>query len=103
MGKKSKFKKFKRIAAQLPAINTRAVIGETVSGSDAIKMGLESDKGINPAFQYRRKRMVERSLNHPRNMKRAYYRSGLDGVTGYANAVIKFATEQQKQNDRVPK
>jgi hypothetical protein len=96
MGKAAKFKRLRKLAAQLPQINTRAVVGERISGKEL--MGLEKDAKGNPIdsrLTYTRKKIVTVPLNHHKKMKQFYNKYGTDGVKGYIAAVIDTHEKQK--------
>jgi hypothetical protein len=94
MGKKSKHKKIRKIAANLPTIHRRAVIGSQVPGyeiTEAEAQGMEVD----PKSIYRRKQEVAVPLNHERKMKQLYQKHGPKGVEMYVRAVVDYETQRQ--------
>lgn len=97
MGKKAKFKKIRRLANQLPEINTKIIVGETLTGSQVVYDGVSEIDGkpVNHAAFYKKKRIVEKPLNHNRKMKKMYNKYGAAGVNHYANAVIQYAKQKQ--------
>lgn len=97
MGKASKLKKIRRIALQMPVINTHRIVGEKVSGHDVLESGVKEVEGkpVDHRLNYRKKKSIEVPLNHNKNMKRLYNKLGVNAVQGYINAVIQY----QKQHD----
>lgn len=87
MGKSAKFKKLRRLALQLPAIETKRVVGEKILGQDVKDTEIPEGMKINPLLTYRRKKLVTVPLNHSRNLKRAYMKQGMQGAAMYSNAV----------------
>ena len=91
MGKAAKFKKLRKLASQLPAINTKQVIGERLSGKEL--MGIEKDgegNAIDSRLTYRQKKLITVPLNHNRKLKQAYKNAGMKGAAMYANAVLNY-------------
>lgn len=78
MGKAAKFKKLRKLASQLPAINTRQVIGEIVHGYQLKEKEVGGHKVV-PAALYKRKEVIEVPLNHNRHLKEAYKKAGMQG------------------------
>lgn len=93
MGKKSKFKKIRRIASQLPVINQRRVVGERVSGEELIKEGVKEVQGkpVQPLDQYKKKKVVVGFLNHNRKMKQLFNKGGAPLVNSYIKAVMAYS------------
>lgn len=97
MGKAAKFKKLRRLASQLPAINIKRVIAERVVGNDLKDSEIPEGMKINPRLTYRRKKVVDVPLNHNRKLKEAYKKAGIQGAAAYANAVNQYAESQKKK------
>ncbi len=98
MGKASKFKKLRKMASQLPDINTRQVKGGYEErGSELLKQGFKEIGGlpVDPDKVYVGKRLIEVPLNHNRKMKQAYQKFGMGGAIQYANTVVDFVNRQQ--------
>src|SRR5918993_622936 len=107
MGKKAKFKKFRKIASELPAITKASVVGEQVLGSELIANGVTEINGkkVNPKQFYRKKSTVRTPLDHTKHMKRLYNQQGEKGVQNYLNAVhdfVEYEQEQKKQESEKP-
>lgn len=102
MGKAAKFKKLRKLAAQLPAVNYLTnVPGEKKQGKELKKMGV-TEVGGKPVIDeawYIENKQVEKGLNHHKKMKQAYKKNGLVGVTSYGNAVLQFVQQQKKKED----
>lgn len=93
MGKAAKFKKLRKLAAQLPIITTKAVIGRKVTGAELLKRGITEVNGRKVAEEsnytgWTEKRTVQVPLNHNKKMKQFYNKFGMEGVKGYVAAVI---------------
>jgi hypothetical protein len=101
MGKKAKFKKLRRLASEMPVINVGQVVGERISGAELYKSGVEKveDKPVNPHATYTKKKVIEKPLNHTRQMKRMYNKHGLVGVMGYVQAVQRFDKSQKVKQE----
>jgi hypothetical protein len=101
VGKAAKFKKLRKLANQLPALNTKRVIGERISGKEL--MGIEKDidgKPIDSRLTYYRKKVVEVPLNYNRKLKDAYKKkAGMKGAETYANSVVNFVNSKLKVNE----
>jgi hypothetical protein len=99
MGKKSKLKKFRKIAKTLPEVMVKKIEAEVVYGSELIEEGItETFKGIkiNPKEKYRRKDTIPVPINHERMLKRAYSEGGFEGVTDYMAEANRVAEKQKK-------
>lgn len=100
MGKKSKLKKIRRIASQLPVIKTYRVKGERMKGEELMTHGVKEveEKPVDANAIYKKKTVIEVPLNHNRKMKQLYNQYGAAGVNGYIQAVQRHATaEKYKQ------
>lgn len=97
MGKASKLKRIRRIANQLPKLQTHQRIGSAVDGIDLIKQGVNIVQGkeVLPAKTYRKVETIPVQLNHNKVMKRIYNKHGAQGVAGYIKQVTNFAKQQQ--------
>jgi hypothetical protein len=93
MGKKSKFKKFSRIAASMPIIKTKRVVGSKIDGESLIISGVKEVEGkpVDLKATYRKKELVSAPMNHKKNMKKLYYMHGINGVKNYMQAVNSYA------------
>jgi hypothetical protein len=100
MGKKAKLKKIRRLASQMPVIQTETVVTDSVYGFELLRDGIKEVQGkpVDPKQEYRRKKGIPVAVNHNRQMKRLYNQIGLKGVAMYANAVQRFVTAQQSAN-----
>lgn len=99
MGKKSKFKKIRRLASELPKMTRASEKVEQVSGAEVIASGVKEINGapVNPNGHYRKKQPVRAPLNHNKHMKRLYYQQGEKGVQNYVNAVHEFVAQKQQE------
>lgn len=90
MGKAKQFKKMRRIASQLPVIETASSFREQISGKEVIAQGVTTIKGepVLPGVTYTKAK--PKAMNHFRNMKREYNKGGIDGAVGYMNAVVDY-------------
>lgn len=97
MGKKSKLKKIRRIASQMPVINVNHIQGSAVNGSELLKRGVKevAGKPVENLHTYREKKAVPVPVNHNRQMKKLYNKHGVAGVRMYAQAVQRFVKAQQ--------
>lgn len=102
MGKASKLKKIRKLAAQLPAINTYGVSadGEIITGADLLNENVKEVRGnkVELTDKFVRRKKIEVQINHNRRMKQMYNKYGLRGVAGYANAVVNFVKQKPKEN-----
>lgn len=98
MGKAAKFKKLRKLANKLPALNTRRVVGVKISGKEAIErnMSHENGKPLDETAPYRAKKLVEVPLNYNRKLKDAYQKAGMKGAEMYANSVVNFVNSKLK-------
>lgn len=94
MGKAAKFKKLRRLASHLPAINRKQVIGEIVHGYQLKEKEVDGREVV-PAALYKRKKVIEVPLNHNRHLKNAYKKAGMQGAAQYANAVAAYVKQHQ--------
>lgn len=96
MGKASKLKQIRRIASGMPALSKRVMVGVRVDGAELIKNDIKQVQGkdVVASNQYRSKHHIEVPLNHNRQMKKAYYKFGAQGVNGYIHAVNNFVASQ---------
>ena len=101
MGKKSKFKKIRRLASAMPIINIKSVTGvEIIRGEQVLKSGVNDIGGqpVNPDKNYKKKIVGNVPINHNRNMKKQYYKNGVAGVNGYVQAVQRIVSSQKAAN-----
>jgi hypothetical protein len=103
MGKKSTFKKLRRLANELPAINIKVVQGESVKGSELYKQGVTEVQGepVMSARTYSRKKVVEKPHNHYRRMKKLYNQFGPDVISNYVQAVDHIVKSKQKESEEI--
>jgi hypothetical protein len=101
MGKKAKFKKLRRLASEMPVIKVGQIVGERISGAELYKSGVEKveDKPVNPHATYTKKKVIEKPLNHTRQMKRMYNKHGIGGVREYVQAVQRFVESQKVKQE----
>lgn len=101
MGKKAKYKQLRRLAATMPEMMKQEIVGERIVGKFLIEDGIETIKtkdGEQPVKgdgTYSRKKVVERPLNHYRNLKKAYKKYGTQGVQAYGMAVNRRVAEEK--------
>jgi hypothetical protein len=102
MGKKSKLKAIRRIAASMPVIEGERKVTHRVMGASLIEefntKTLPSGTAIEPNAIYRETRKEKVEVNHERRMKLLYNRYGSVGVDAYMKAVAEYADEQSKTN-----
>ncbi|MEJ7611365.1 MAG: hypothetical protein WKF88_09340 [Ferruginibacter sp.] len=98
MGKASKFKKLRKLAASLPEVNTKRVIGCEVTGNEVIAQGVDEVNGVevDENAKYHQRKTIATPMNHNRNLKRNFYRNGMDACAKYATAVVNFAEQNSK-------
>lgn len=101
MGKKSSFKKIRKLAEQMPVIQTRQVIVERVSGAELIKRGIEEVDGnkVDIDIDYREKKVISVPINHNRKMKKLYNKYGVLGVGAYVSQVKRFIASQEEDKN----
>lgn len=99
MGKAAKLKQLRRIASQLPAIQTKQKVSEKILGSHIIDTKEDKDgKPIDPRQLYRRQRIEEVPLNHYKKMKQNYNKAGMAGAAHYAKSVVEYAKQNKLAN-----
>ena len=107
MGKQKQYKKLRRIAKNLPVIETGRVVAKEVLGDVLLKKGvteLKDGTPVNEKTKYISKDIVPASVNHNRNMKKYYNKGGVKGASEYAAAVIRYDSAKQKmQEEQVKK
>lgn len=97
MGKAAKFKKLRKLASAMPVINTRAIIGVKMKGSELPKdVKIEGGKDIVMDGMYRQKKVIAAPINHNRKLKEAYKKNGMQGAASYAKAVATFVQSKQQ-------
>ena len=92
MGKKSKLKKIRKIAAEMPVIYRKAVIGSLVKGNEVTEEQL--GEPVNPEAIYRQKETKAVPMNHYRRMKALYNKMGPSGVGAYYRAVEDYKVQK---------
>lgn len=105
MGKKSKLKKIRRLASQMPIINVNHMQGSRVDGATLLKEGVEKvgDKPVENLQIYRKKAIIKKPVNHNRQMKKLYNKHGIAGVNSYAMAVVRHVQAQKAKANAAPK
>jgi len=100
MGKKSKLKAIKKMAALMPTIETVKKVGTVVSGSELIEKGVVSiaDESVPvlPNHKYKKQEFKKVPVNHEKEMKRVYNRYGAAGVKQYAIEAARYVERQEK-------
>jgi hypothetical protein len=101
MGKKAKFKKIRRFASQMPVIEVASVIGERLTGKDAMMDGVSEIEGkpVDQNTTYIKKKVVKQPLNHNRKMKAMYNKFGPGGVNAYVNAVNQYVNSKKLKTE----
>jgi hypothetical protein len=101
MGKKSKFKKMRRLANQMPELKTTVLKGSVVDAKELMQAGVKEvdGKAIGHGKTYRKIEPVAQTVNHHRRMKKIYNKYGPDGVGAYMGAVDDFVKSKQKKTD----
>jgi hypothetical protein len=91
MGKKSKFKAIKRLAAQLPAMTVQSLVTTRLTGAEVLESGVTEVNGhrVWQHGTYIRKSREAVEVNHVEQMKKMYYKHKVAGVRGYVSAVKK--------------
>ncbi|HRN79993.1 MAG TPA: hypothetical protein PKY29_04540 [Ferruginibacter sp.] len=105
MGKSKQFKKMRRIASQLPAMNTYAHVTEVVQGTQLIAEGVTEVQGeeVKGTAKYKARKRIVVPMNHAKNMKRNYYQGGKAATQKYINAVVGYhQAKQKKQENNLP-
>ena len=97
MGKKSSFKNLRKLADELPQITVYRRVGEVVNGFEVIERGMELPKGGRVMDSFKLKQSVPMPLNHYRQLKSAFARSGVQGVEIYVKAVNAYQAQQQRK------
>jgi hypothetical protein len=97
MGKKSTYKKLRKIAEQMPVIMKPSCEVHMVKGTELIQQGhTENEQGeINPYQTYLQKMPVLIAVNHKRAIKKAFKKHGIEGIQAYAEAVDDYQKENQ--------
>jgi hypothetical protein len=98
MGKAAKFKRLRKLAAQLPQVNTRkTVVSGFQKGIDLLEKGIEEVEGkpVNPIGFYKKTQTISVPVNHHKKMKQFYNKYGSEGVKGYIAAVINIHEKQK--------
>lgn len=99
MGKKSTFKKIRRLAAMMPQINTKAVIAvDVVTSNELMSKGIKEVNGkpICAGQTFRQIKHANVPVNHNRKMKKLYNSHGKKGINAYMHAVKNFTKQQTK-------
>lgn len=96
MGKAAKLKKIRRLASQMPVINTKGIEVSLVDGYELIAKGIKEVDGkpVDPKGNYKEKKKVLVPINHNKKMKKLYNMGGIAGVKMYVSAVQQY---QQKK------
>lgn len=100
MGKKAKLKKIRRLASQMPVINTPQIVRDRIiSGKELITEGVKKvgDNEVQADKSYIRKKVVQVPINHNRKMKRLYNQYGVSGVGAYVQAVNSYINSQKEK------
>lgn len=102
MGKASKLKKIRKIAAKLPVINRNTREYHIVKGVDLIE-DYGSDQNQDGSMiladkTYKVAMPVITEINHNRALKRNYNKHGIAGIRGYAQAVINHDAKMKLAN-----
>jgi hypothetical protein len=90
MGKAAKLKQIRRLANQLPHVNTKGIAVNIMQGKELITNGIDKLKNgdeINPDGKYKQKIPITVPLNHYRKMKSLYNKYGATDVVAYAKAI----------------
>lgn len=105
MGKKSRLKEVKRLAAQLTPLVIGRAIGEKKTGAELIAEGVTKAKlngeelPINLKQNYKRVQVKNMPINHGRNLKKLFLKHGQAAVDAYVNKVAEVVEKsKQKQN-----
>lgn len=94
MGKKARMKVMRQIAAQLPAMNSRAYGKSIVSGADLIDKGVTSINVGNTAEarviadrKYIESNVVPVPVNHARRIRKIHTAMGVEGIKAYVKHI----------------
>lgn len=105
MGKKSRLKAVKRIAATLTPLVIGRAIGEKLPGKELIAAGTLTTKTggtetmIQAGVTYKRIAVKNMPVNHARNLKKLFMKHGQAAVDAYTRKVAEVvAKSKQKQN-----
>lgn len=104
MGKKSRLKAVKRIAATLTPLVIGRPIGEKgIPGTDLIKEGTLTTKtgGVDTLIRkdltYNRKTVKNMPINHARNLKKLYLKYGQPAVDAYLKKVDEVVEKSKEK------
>lgn len=89
MGKASKFKQIRKMAATMPALKILKPKSQIITGAQLIERGTTELNGdpVDPKQVYKESGKVEVSANHVNEMKRLFKKFGQRGILGYQVAV----------------
>jgi hypothetical protein len=89
MGRKSKIKAIKRLAANLPAMTMQAMVTTKLTGSELIETGVKEVNGepVQYGKSYLRKAIKTVPVDHVKHMKKMYDKHKAQGIMGYVSAI----------------
>lgn len=87
MGKAKRLKQLKRIARQIPYTETNAVVTESFTGAQLMRMGVKEIKGqaVSINSVYKRKENITVPVNNYRKVKKIYNKGGINSLKQYIN------------------
>lgn len=101
MGKKSKAKEFRRIAAQLPTLHQEAIQKNVVTGHHLLTLGMSKfadGSSVEADKTYMNPEKVLVKVNHARRLRKHVEKFGQAGMIGYVRSVNKYV---QENSDKV--
>jgi len=83
----------------MPVIGFNSIKGETVDGKELYDDGIKEVDGkpVDPSLKYRKKIVVQKTLNHYRKMKKMYNQHGMGGANAYAIAVNNYIQKNKNE------
>lgn len=87
MGKASKLKLIRRMAAKMPTLNVSVPVVEKLTGQQLIDRAYKEQ--VEPGEMYKHVTSTPVKANHERRMKALYNKHGAAGIQAYAFAVKK--------------
>lgn len=87
MGKAKRLKQLRQIARQITYTETKAVITESFTGAQLMRMGIKEIKGQPVAANsvYKHKENIAVPVNNYRKVKRIYSKGGINSLKQYIN------------------
>lgn len=103
MGKSAKFKKLRKIAANLPELSVNRKQGVKIDGEKLLAQGIKTTadgKPIDTNLQYVSQQTVQQPANYNKFLKDRYNKGGIDLALQFASQVIQRAQELRKQQEQ---